>query len=362
MESVSPMKILIVKASALGDIIHAFPVVDYIRAIYPNATIHWAVERPFSALVQAHPEIQKAVLIDTKKWRRGFFSSKIRNQIHQFIRDLRQESYDVIFDLQGNTKSGLITGLAKGKKKVGFAWKAVSEWPNLLFTNQKIGIPQGGSVRQNYLEVVQGYFSQHCPQITTNISLKLSAEEEQQLIAIKKTLPLQPTVMVCHGSNWRNKQLSQEALVDFLKLLQGHLNCHYVFAWGTPQEHQEASELHQHFANSIVLDKVSLPILQHLMNEMQLVVAMDSLPLHLAATTQVPTFSVFGASLAARYAPTGLQHLTYQGSCPYGRTFLTRCPILRSCKTGACIRSLSGQTIFAAYLLARSPPLGDFAP
>jgi len=344
------MKILIVKASALGDIIHAFPVVDYIRAIYPNATIHWAVERPFSALVQAHPEIQKAVLIDTKKWRKGFFSSKIRNEIYQFIRELRRESYDLIFDLQGNTKSGLITGLAKGKKKIGFAWKAVSEWPNLLFTNQKIAVPKGGSVRQDYLQIVQSYFSQPCSPTTTHISLKLTSEEEQQLTAIKKTLPLQRTVMVCHGSNWKNKQLSPEALIDFLKLLQNHLNCHYVFAWGTPQEHQEASKLQQHFADSTALDKVSLPVLQHLMNEMQLVVAMDSLPLHLAATTQAPTFSVFGASLAARYAPTGAQHLTYQGACPYGRTFSTRCPILRSCKTGACIRSLSGQTVFESYL------------
>ncbi|MGZ3633566.1 MAG: lipopolysaccharide heptosyltransferase I [Parachlamydiaceae bacterium] len=344
------MKILIVKASALGDIIHAFPVVDYIRAIYPNATIHWAVERSFSALVKAHPEIQKAVLIDTKKWRKGVFSSTIRKEIYQFIRELRQESYDVIFDLQGNTKSGLITGLAKGKKKVGFAWKTVSEWPNLLFTNQKMVIRQEGSARQDYLEIVQSYFSQPCSPATTHISLKLTPEEEQQFTAIKKTLPLQPTVMVCHGSNWKNKQLTQEALVDFLKLLQGHLNCHYVFAWGTSQEHQEASELQQHFADSTVLDKVSLPVLQHLMNKMQLVVAMDSLPLHLAATTQTPTFSIFGASLAARYAPTGPQHLTYQGTCPYGRTFSTRCPTLRSCKTGACIRSLSGQTIFESYL------------
>ncbi|MGZ3732931.1 MAG: glycosyltransferase family 9 protein, partial [Parachlamydiaceae bacterium] len=172
MESTNTMKILIVKASALDDIIHAFPVVDYIREIYPNATIHWTVECLFSALVKAHPGIQKAILIDTKKWRKGLFSSAIRNEIYQFIRELRQESYDVIFDLQGNTKSGLITGLAKGNKKVGFAWKTVSEWPNLLFTNQKMAIPQGASARQDYLQVVQNYFSQHCPQPTTNISLK----------------------------------------------------------------------------------------------------------------------------------------------------------------------------------------------
>lgn len=91
-------------------------------------------------------------------------------------------------------------------------------------------------------------------------------------------------------------------------------------------------------------------MLQHLMSNMRLIVTMDSLPLHLAATTSVATFSIFGASLGKRFAPVGEQHHFFQGACPYGRTFTNRCPILRSCKTGACIRRLSGKQIFEAYI------------
>jgi heptosyltransferase-1 len=87
------------------------------------------------------------------------------------------------------------------------------------------------------------------------------------------------------------------------------------------------------------------------MDSVDLVVAMDSLPLHLAGTTKVKTFSVFGASLASKFKPAGKKHLTLQGHCPYGRVFEKRCPILRTCPTGACIRSLTGKAVFNAFKL-----------
>lgn len=344
-------KILIVKSSALGDIVHAFPAIGFIKDKFPDATIDWVVERPFVSLVASHPAVSRAIAIDTKNWRKGLFSSNVRKEISKCWQSLRQEHYDVIFDLQANTKSGIITALARGNAKVGYTWSGVSEWPNLLCTTQRIDVPKGISVRDDYLCLVQSYFdcsgSFHAPTV-----LKLSVEEEDQLSSYLKNLKAlnMPLVMVCHGSNWKNKQLTLEVLSEFLHLLQQHLNCHFLFTWGSSNEKTEAALLQKQFEQSAIVEKFSLSMLQHLMAEMQLVVAMDSLPLHLAATTSVPTFSVFGPSLAVRYAPTGLQNHAFQGSCPYGRKFATRCPILRTCKTGACIRSLSGQQLFEAYL------------
>jgi len=83
---------------------------------------------------------------------------------------------------------------------------------------------------------------------------------------------------------------------------------------------------------------------------MQLVIAMDSLPLHLAGTTNTKTFSFFGPSSSAKFMPMGEQHHAFQGSCPYGKVIQRRCPIIRTCKTGACLRGISSDTLFDAFL------------
>jgi heptosyltransferase I len=354
------MKILIVKTSALGDIIHAFPVVDYLKCKFPSATIDWVVESPCSSLVETHPQIRRAIPINTKRWRKGIWTSDIRKEIRSAFQQLRQEKYDIIFDLQGNIKSGLITACAKGTVKAGFSWDSVAEWPNALCTNRRISVSKEQAVRDAYLQLVQTYFQDYSPHTTSSVTLLLSPEEQLQLSTIKASLEAsndqkKPFIMVCHGSNWKNKQLTLEALTEFLQLLQDHLNCFFVFGWGTPPEREEAAKLQNSFNHSVLLEKVSLPLLQHVMSDMDWIIAMDSLPLHLAATTGVQTFSVFGPSLAARYSPQGPRHHSVQGSCPYGRTFKTRCPILRSCPTGACIRSLSGQTIFDAFINKLEP-------
>ena len=84
------------------------------------------------------------------------------------------------------------------------------------------------------------------------------------------------------------------------------------------------------------------------MAEMDLVLAVDSLTLHLAGTTSTKTFSVFGPS-AAEYQPEGERHQTYQGKCPYGRLFEKRCPVLRTCSTGACTRGIEGKQLFLNF-------------
>ncbi len=348
------MKILIVKTSSLGDIVQAFPVISYIKKKFPESTIDWVVEEPFASLVSAHPAVDHTLIIDTKSWRKSFFSLGMQSKMLQSVKRVRQDHYDVIFDLQGNVKSGVVTAFARGKAKVGFSRDSVTEWPNVLCTNKRFSTPEGLNVRSTYLHLVQSFFNDFGPVAfgTSPVVLKLSSAEQQQLNALHEDLKkrVKPLVMVCHGSNWKNKQLTLEALSEFLKLLEVHLECDYAFGWGSEIEKGEAQSLKKEFNTSLLLPKMSLPLLQHLMADMSLIIAMDSLPLHLSATTSTATFSVFGASLGERYAPCGEKHHFVQGSCPYGRSFNTRCPILRSCPTGACIRELSGKHLFDEFI------------
>ncbi|MBA3958634.1 MAG: lipopolysaccharide heptosyltransferase I [Parachlamydiaceae bacterium] len=350
-------RFLIVKTSALGDLIHVFPVVAYLKSKYPDCQIDWVVESQGADLVRAHPYVTRTLIVQTKKWRKAFWSS--RTEMLHFRKELQAVNYDCIFDLQGNFKSGLLTRLAQGKQKVGFAWKSVPEWPNTLFTRYRYNPPKGNNIRLDYLSIVQQHFQDSHPFVDSGaIDLKISEEQQQQIEKLLDLVRNQKVVMVCPGSAWRNKQLSEGALEDFLKRLQAHWNCHFLLMWGSPDEREWVLRLQQQVAHATVVDRLPFAVLQQLMSRVQLVVAMDSLPLHLAGTTQTPTFSVFGPSLAHKYAPIGVKHQALQGTCPYGKkTFVKRCPILRTCPTGACIREISGAHLFKQFLLTETSSL-----
>lgn len=345
------MKILIVKTSSLGDIIHAFPTLSYLRSKFPEAKIDWVAERPFAELVAAHPAVNTVYKVDTKAWRKRWYAPATWSEILAFRKTVQQTSYDVLFDLQGNTKSGLITCLASAETKVGLGPKTYSERPNAWFTDQFFDPPREGNVRSESLFLAQSFLQDTKPYSDPGVQLKLT---QMQAEALQKTLSNPflakgPFIMVCPGSAWPNKQMAYGSLERLLHHLRTHLHCKFILVWGNQEERQVAESLHTSLPQaSLILDRLPLPALQNLMARMQLVISMDSLPLHLAGTTSVPTFGVFGASSSAKYRPEGRRHHSIQGACPYGRTFDRRCPILRTCPTGACIRSLTGDEVFEA--------------
>lgn len=113
------MKILIIKTSSLGDIIHAFPVVAAAKKKHPQAQIDWVVESAFAELIEAHPQVNRVIKIDTKKWRKNPLKKSTWQEIEEAIGQIRSEVYDVILDLQGNIKSGIFTALANGPLESG---------------------------------------------------------------------------------------------------------------------------------------------------------------------------------------------------------------------------------------------------
>jgi heptosyltransferase-1 len=343
------VKILIVKTSALGDVIHAFTALQLLREKYPDAQIDWVVEQPLVELVQAHPFVNQVFSVQTKQWRKNFWRKEGWQAIQAFRRELQKKSYDIVYDLQGNTKSGLITWLANGAVKVGFGWDTVPEWPNLLFTNRRFNPPLGKNIREDYLYLIQ---QTDLPSIERgSVSrLKITPQEQAKLDQILHHPFLQrgKKIMVCPGSIWTNKQMTEASLTAFLQKIDQSLNPSFLLVWGSEAERAVVQNMALAFpGRCLVVDRLALPTLQNLMAQVDLVIAMDSLPLHLAGTTSTPTYGVFGASSAAKYKPIGSQ--AYQGACPYGKTFEKRCPILRTCPTGSCIKDIPIDPLFEDF-------------
>lgn len=339
-------RILIVKTSAIGDVIQTFPVIEYLKARDPDVQIDWVVERASRALLQSHPLIDRVLVADTKRWRRHPWRKKQRCSWTAFARYLRRTSYDLLFDFQGNSKSALITVMADAKEKIGFNWSCVPEKPNVLATTKRFYVSPGLEVRERYLTLAALAFGEEMNFKPQGIALKITQQEEERLERLKANHG--ERFMVCFGSNWPNKQLQGHTLESFLELVAEKWGPHFTFIFGHAKEESIAERLAMKFKGEAV-GRLSLPLWQRLMGEMDLVIAVDSAGLHLAATTAVPTFSIFGPSSPRVYKPKGERHSAYFGACPYGRSFEVRCPILRTCSTGACMRKMDPALIFQAF-------------
>jgi len=343
---------LIIKTSAIGDIIQTFPVLEYLRRKFPSAKIDWVVEKGSRALLEAHPELNRLYCINTKQWRKNLFSKKTHREFNQFRKELRSVNYDAVFDLQGNSKSGLVTLLARSRDKVGFARDCVPEWPNLLATRTRLSVPNGGGIRERYLAFVQRYFQDQDPFFPSGVALKLPGEEKNKLqeLCLSPVLQRRPRFMVAFGSKWPNKQLYLPTLESWVQEIERNLKCSFIFIFGDMDEKLIAERLAAKFpANAQAVGHLSLPLWQALMYQVDAVIAMDSAALHLCGTTTTPSFSVFGPSTASFYKPSHAGHYALQAACPYGRTFEKRCSLLRTCPTGACLKELSPNVLAESF-------------
>ena len=160
--------------------------------------------------------------------------------------------------------------------------------------------------------------------------------------------------MVCPGSAWPNKQLTDETLIAFLQQLSKEDYTFYL-VWGSQKEKETCEKAKAVLPKAEIIDRRPIPELAEIMKTMDLVLAMDSMALHLAADLKVATFSFFGPSLGERYKPLNNLAVVYQGPCPYGRTFERRCPLMRTCETGACLREVSADTIYHDFRKAFIP-------
>lgn len=120
------MRVLLVKTSSLGDVIHNLPVASDIVSQYPDAVIDWVVEENFADIPQLHPAVRKVIPVAVRRWRKQLFARETWAGLRALRRVIRQESYDHVIDTQGLLKSALIARQARGRR-FGYAMRSARE-------------------------------------------------------------------------------------------------------------------------------------------------------------------------------------------------------------------------------------------
>lgn len=320
------LRVIIVKTSALGDILQALAVAKVLKEHKPDCQITWIVDEKNAELLECFDSIDKVVSLPLYGLKQGFFS--FFKTLKIIYRKLKFLEADILFDLQGNSKSALIAYFCKVSKKVGFGRKEVAEWPNLLVTNHKISYcPLQKNMTKRYLA-----FAEYLLQKPLNV--------DQQGDLPRRNI--NRLIMICPASNWKNKIPDHEEFERFLLKIQTKYGFDFIFVG-------VQSDVFPAFINAITYPKLEWNRWINLMKKVDMVIAADSCALHLAAICQVPTWSFFGPSSQKVYKPMGLMHAGIQGKCPFNISFEKRCPSLRTCQSGACLKQLSHNDYFDAF-------------
>lgn len=133
--------ILIIKLSAIGDVMHTLPVLNVLRRQYPNAHITWLVEEASADLVQNHPALDRVLVSRRKSWIRGLCSSQWRGHLREiirFVQSLRDCRYDMVFDFQAALKGAAWVALARGRRKIGFGRGLEHQEYSYVVLNERI--------------------------------------------------------------------------------------------------------------------------------------------------------------------------------------------------------------------------------
>lgn len=136
------MRILIVKMTSMGDVVHAQPLATDLRRAFPDARIDWVVEKPFAPICTMNPAVDQTIPIAWRRWRKGLFSRAVRREMLTFHHDLTDATYDLVVDCQGLIKSAVVTRLAHGELRVGPAWAFAREPLAALAYDRKAIVPR----------------------------------------------------------------------------------------------------------------------------------------------------------------------------------------------------------------------------
>jgi len=321
----NPGKILIVKPSSLGDIVHSLPLLNSLRTCYPVAEIHWVVAKGFEGLLAGHPMINKLWIIKKDSWTKLNRAKETIDEIRSLFSALKKEGYDLVVDLQGLLRSGIITSATGAAVRVGF--KEAREGSRFFYTHKVEG-GKGIHAVDRYLKIAEFL---GCD--TSNIVFPLPLH---QVPAIRNELPSHDYAVIVPGARWSTKRWLPGQFGKLASLLP--LRSIIVGSRGDTHIADEIVALSDNKALSLA-GKTNLQELIETVKGAKFMISNDSGPMHIAAALGISVYSIFGPTDPLRTGPYGKGHTIIRGDVSCAPCFK------KKCDTMECMKNISAERV-----------------
>jgi len=293
-------RILVVKLSSIGDVIHALPVSYAIKETFPEAKLTWVVEPPAYDLLEMDPCIDEIIPFYKKEFKslRGFLQN-----FRPFRKTLRQEDYDAVLDLQGLFKSAAIAHIAKAPLKLGMC--NMREMSSRV-SKPVVGPHASGHIVERYLDVARA-LGCRVDRVVFPVEVpKTDAETAYKLMEDSGARMENPYFIFVVGANWPNKRWPTRYFAELGEWLYEMQVIPVIIGSGL-LDMERAREIEERMEVPPVnlVDKTNLRQLAFILQNARLVIGGDTGPVHLAAGLGTRTVMLMGPTDANRNGPYG---------------------------------------------------------
>jgi heptosyltransferase-1 len=289
------MKVLIVKTSSMGDVIHTFPAVEDARRNRPDISFDWCVEEAFADIVELHPAIGTIHTVAIRRWRKRLFNSGTWREALSLRRALRAGHYDLVIDAQGLLKSALVAKQAAAPI-AGFDRASAREPSATWFYDRRYAVPRD-------LHAIE----------RTRRLFGLALGYEADLSGLGSGIVPPPrdlssvsgkTAFLLHGTSREDKKWPVEDWIETARLLVDR-GMTPVFTWSNEPEKAVAEAITRAVPQAVLVPKSSLSVIAAIIGRSVLVIGADTGLTHLASAFGLPTVAVFLATEPGLTGPRG---------------------------------------------------------
>ncbi len=321
-ELASIEKILIIKPSALGDIVHSLPFLAALRYQFQKARIDWVAARGLHTFLEGHPMIDKLWIMDKDKWKEPGRLGTSLKEINALRKGLGNVGYDLSIDLSGLFRSGILTWFSRARYKLGFA---ESDEGSPFFYTHKIHGDMNIHAIDRYLSIARFLGCEHCP-----IVYPFAPHDPQP--PIMGTLPEEYAV-ICPSAGkpanrWAKENFGQVA---------ARLDIPSVVIASASEAHiAQAVAAHSQGKAISIAGQTRLKELIPIIAKARYFLCNDTGPMHIAAALNIPVFAIFGPANPVRTGPYGNIHTVIQHELP-----CSPCYAKQPCSHFSCMKNIS---------------------
>jgi heptosyltransferase-1 len=313
------LRVLIVKLSSLGDVVHTLPAAMDVYRHIPGVQIDWVVERGFAPLVQRCVAVQRVIACDLRRWRRSPWSAQTRREWQAFRTELQAEPYDVVIDLQGLTKSALVSWMARltptgqrhamARRTEGSGYEAPTRW----VADQTHAQPWHSHACERGRLLVSQVFDYSRP-ARMEFGLRVDAPEVNT--PRLEPMPASGTVALVHGTSRDDKLWPVDHWVTLGQRLldQGHA---VALLHGNDDEFARSQVLARALPGAVVWPRLTLDQVLQPLSRCAGVIGVDSGPSHLAVALNLPHVQLYNFDTAWRTGPPEVSHQRAVFAQPY---------------------------------------------
>jgi len=278
------MRVLVVKTSSLGDIVHTLPALTDAKRVYPNVVFDWVAEEAFAEIPSWHPAVAQVIPVAIRRWRKHIVRTLCGSEWRRCREQLREHRYDCVIDAQGLSKSAWLARLASGPL-VGLDKNSSRDPTSAWFYQRKIAV----SWQLHAVERVRMLFAQ---------ALEYPLPTQRGDYGIDKNrfidiVPRRRQVVFLHGTTRADKHWPERYWQQLCGLVAAH-DCQVLLPWGNETERQRALRIAAGIDSAEVLPRLNLHDLAATLATSTAVVAVDTGLGHLTAALDVPAISLYG--------------------------------------------------------------------